>query len=140
MGLPATTSFMKWTSSEGNKRGTGTSGMTTHIQNSCQAERFFSALAALIGYLRSNMLASKVERMMFIRLNRHLVETRSTTWTPQNAQARARVAKSAQNRRRRCRRGQACRLTLPYRCYEWPCEWYTLSIDLTRQHANGVYC
>ena len=79
--LPATTSFMKRIPSEGNKRGTGTSGMTTHIQNSCQ-ERDFSALAHLIGGLRSNMLASKVERMMFIRLNRHLVVARSTSWTP----------------------------------------------------------
>ena len=57
--------------------------MTTHIQNSCQAERYFSELAHLIGDLRSNMLASKVERMMFIRLNRHLVVTRSTSWTLQ---------------------------------------------------------
>ena len=31
------------------------------------------------------------------------------------------------DRRRRSRRGQACRLTLPYRCHEWPCEWYPLS-------------
>ena len=38
---------------------------------SCQAERNFSALAHLIGDLRRSMLASKVERMMFIRLNRH---------------------------------------------------------------------
>ena len=78
-GTAATTSFMKWTPSEGNKRRTGTSGMTTHIQNSCQAERNFSALAHLIGDLRSNMLASKVERVMFIRLNRHLVVMRSTS-------------------------------------------------------------
>ena len=78
-GLPATTSFMKWTPSEGNKRGTGTSSMTTHIQNSCQAEGNFSALAHLIGDLRSNMLASKVERMMFTWLNRHLVLTRFTS-------------------------------------------------------------
>ena len=58
--------------------------MTTHIQNcySCQAERNFSALAHLIGDLRSNVFASKVKRMMFIRLNRHLVVTRSTNWTP----------------------------------------------------------
>ena len=55
MGLLATTSFMKWTPSEGNKRGTG-SGMTIHIQNGCQAELNFSALAHLIGDLRSNML------------------------------------------------------------------------------------
>ena len=53
--------------------------MTTHIQNSCQAERNFSALAHLIGDLRSNMLASKVERVMFVRLNMHLVVTRSTS-------------------------------------------------------------
>ena len=41
---------------------------------SCQAERNFSALTNLIGDLRSNMLASKVERMMFIRLNKHMVD------------------------------------------------------------------
>ena len=41
---------------------------------SCQAERNFSALANLIGDLRSNMLASKVELMMFIRLNKHMVD------------------------------------------------------------------
>ncbi|CAN0031444.1 unnamed protein product, partial [Ascophyllum nodosum] len=35
----------------------------------CQAERNFSALTHLIGDLRSRMLASKVERMVFIRLN-----------------------------------------------------------------------
>ena len=67
--------LMKWTPAEGNKRGTGTSGITAHIQNSCQAERNFSALAHLIGDLRSNMLASKVERMMFIGLSKHLVVT-----------------------------------------------------------------
>ena len=75
---------MKWTPSEGNNRVTGISGMTTHIQNSFQTERNFSVLAHLIqfGDLRSNMLASKVERMMFTRLNRQLVVTRSTNWTP----------------------------------------------------------
>ena len=40
--------------------------------------------ANLIGNLRSNMLASKVERMMFIRLNTHMVD-----------EEKARVAKSA---------------------------------------------
>ena len=41
---------------------------------SYQAERTFSALAHfIIGDLRSRMLASKFERMMFIRLNRHLI-------------------------------------------------------------------
>ena len=52
----------------GQQEGDATSGMTTHIQNSCQAERNFSALAHLIGGLRSNMVASKVERMMFLSL------------------------------------------------------------------------
>ena len=37
---------------------------------SCQAERNFSTLSNLIGSLRSSMLPSKVERMMFLRLNR----------------------------------------------------------------------
>ena len=37
---------------------------------SCQAERNFSALAFLIGSLRSSMLPGKVERLMFLRLNR----------------------------------------------------------------------
>ena len=41
---------------------------------SCQAERNFSALVHLIGDLRSRILASKVERMMFIRLKRHLID------------------------------------------------------------------
>ena len=62
---------------------------------SCQAERIFSALAHLIGDLRSRMIASKVERIMFIRLNRHLIdEVRELDAAV--AQARARVAKSAQ--------------------------------------------
>ena len=41
---------------------------------SCQAERNSSELANLIGDLRSRMLASKVKRMMFVRLNKHMVE------------------------------------------------------------------
>ena len=61
---------------------------------SCQAERKFSALANLIGDLRSNMLASKVERMMFIRLNKHMVdEVRDLDAA--KAKAQARLAKSA---------------------------------------------
>ena len=87
--------LIKWTPSEGYKRGTATSGMATHIQNNCQAQPNFSALAHLIGDLRSNMLTSKVERMMFIRLNRHLVDE-GHELDAANAQARARVAKSAQ--------------------------------------------
>ena len=61
---------------------------------SCQAERNVSALAHLIGDLRSSMLANKVERIMFTRLNRHVIdEVRELDAAI--AQARARVAKSA---------------------------------------------
>ena len=73
----------------------GTSGITTHIQNSLSGRAQFSALGHLIGDLRSNILASKVERMMFILLNRHLVDEVHEL-DAANAQARARVAKSAQ--------------------------------------------
>ena len=60
----------------------------------CQAESNFSALANLIGDLRSNMLASKVERMMFNRLNKHMVdEVRDLDAA--KAKARDRLAKSA---------------------------------------------
>ena len=86
--------LMKWTPSE-DKRGTGTSGMTTHIQNSLSGRaQFFSACPPHCD-LRSNMIACKVERMMFIRLNRHLVDE-GHELDAANAQARARVAKSAQ--------------------------------------------
>ena len=62
---------------------------------SFQAERKILALAHLIGDLRSSILASKVERMMFVRLNRPLIdEVRELDAAV--AQARARVAKSAQ--------------------------------------------
>eukprot|EP00904_Undaria_pinnatifida_P011822 jgi/Undpi1/7770/HiC_scaffold_23.g10243.m1 len=40
---------------------------------SCQAVRNFSALAFLIGTMRSSMLPGKVERMMFLRLNRLVI-------------------------------------------------------------------
>ena len=40
---------------------------------SCQAERNFSALALLIRTMRSSMLPHKVERMMFLRLNRLVI-------------------------------------------------------------------
>ena len=69
--------------------------MTTHTPSSCQAERNFSGLAHLIGDLRSNMLASKVKRMMFIRLNRQVVDKVHEVDVA-NAQARDRVAKRAQ--------------------------------------------
>ena len=50
--------------------------------------------ANLIGNLRSNMLASKVERMLFIRLNKHMVdEVRDLDAA--KAKAKARVVKSA---------------------------------------------
>ena len=61
---------------------------------SCQAEHNFSALAHLIGDLRSSMLTSKVERMMFSRLNRPLIdEVRELDVAV--TQAPARVTKSA---------------------------------------------
>ena len=63
---------------------------------SCQAERNFSALAHLIGDLRSSMLASKVERMMFIRLNRYLIDEARELDVAVAQQARASVAKIAQ--------------------------------------------
>ena len=53
-----------------------------------------SALANLIGDLRSSMLASKVERMMFIRLNKHMVdEVRDLDAA--KGKEKARVGKSA---------------------------------------------
>ena len=58
---------------------------------SCQAELIFSAPAYLFGYLHSRMLTNKVERMMFIRLNRNLVDEVSDL-DAAVAQARARVA------------------------------------------------
>ena len=62
---------------------------------SCQAKRNFSALGHLIGHLRCNMLARKVDRMMLIQLNRHLVdEVRELDAAV--AQARAKASKSAQ--------------------------------------------
>ena len=86
--------FMKRTPSEGNERGKETSALTTNIQNSCQAERIFLALAHSIGDLRTNMIASKVKRMMSIRLNRRLVDEVHEL-DALNAQARARVTKNA---------------------------------------------
>ena len=86
---------MKRTPSERNERGRETSALTTNIQNSCQAERIFFALAHSIGDLRTNMIASKVKRMMSIRLNRHLVDEVHEL-DALNAQARARVTKIAQ--------------------------------------------
>ena len=59
---------------------------------SCQAERKFSALAHLIDDLCSSMLASKAERMMFIQLNRHLIDE-VREFDAAVAHARARVAK-----------------------------------------------
>ena len=51
-------------------------------------------LAYLIVDLRSRMLASKIECMMFIRLSRHLIDEVCELGAAV-AQARARVAKSA---------------------------------------------
>ena len=43
------------------------------VATSCQAERNFSALALLIGNMRSSMGAFKVEQMMFLRLNQRCI-------------------------------------------------------------------
>ena len=61
---------------------------------SCQAERNFSALANLVGDLRSNLLASKVEHMMFIQLNKHMVDE-VRYLDAAKAKEKARVTKSA---------------------------------------------
>ena len=67
---------------------------------SCQAERIFSALANLIGDLRSNMLASKVERMMFMRLNKHMVdEVHDLDAAKSKAKASAKQSATAQQER-----------------------------------------
>ena len=63
---------------------------------SCQAERSFSALSHLIGHLRCNMLPRKVERIVFIRLKRHLAaEVRELDAAV--AQARVAATKTAQS-------------------------------------------
>ena len=61
---------------------------------SCQAERNFSALALLIGNMRSSMGACKVEQMMFLRLNQRCI--------PEIA-AYNRVIDRQQARRNQCR-------------------------------------
>ena len=61
---------------------------------SCQAERNFSALALLIGNVRSSMGAFKVEQMMFLRLNQRCI--------PEIA-AYNRVIDRQQARRNQCR-------------------------------------
>ena len=78
----------------------------------------FSALAHLIGDLHSSMLASMVERMMFIRLNRHLIdEVRELDATV--AQARARVAKSAKKSVAAQKERSNIWVALPPRYHEW---------------------
>ena len=60
----------------------------------CQVESNFSALANLIGDRRSNMLARKVEPMMFNQLNKHMVdEVRDLDAA--KAKTKDRLAKSA---------------------------------------------
>ena len=94
---------------------------------SCQAERNVSALAHLIGYLRRRLLESKAEHMVFIRLNRQLIgEGRDLDAAV--AQARARVAKSAQiSVVAQEERSDTCRLTLPYKYHQWSCGSYLSS-------------
>ena len=60
---------------------------------SCQAERNFSALALLIGFMRSSMGAFKVEKIAFLRLNQRCI--------PEIA-AYSRVIDRQQARRNQC--------------------------------------
>ena len=47
----------------------------SHIDaTSCQAERNFSALSALLGDLQSNLGRRKVEMMMLLKLNQQLIQ------------------------------------------------------------------
>ena len=88
-----------------------------------QAERIFSALAHLIGDLCGRMLVSKVERMMFIRLNMHLIgEVRKLDAAV--PQARARVAKSAQESVAAQEERSNMSVDLTYRYHKWSCELY----------------
>ena len=109
---------------------------------SCQAERNFSALAHLIDDVRSRMLARKVERMMFIRLNRHLIdEVRDSDATV--AQARARVAMSTQIFLAAQEERPNIRLTLPYRYHKWSCGSYPSSAypcSVFSRHLVVVVC
>ena len=63
---------------------------------SCQTERNFSALALLIGNMRSSMGAFKVEQMMLLRLNQRCI--------PEIA-AYNRIIDTQQARRNQCREG-----------------------------------
>ena len=62
---------------------------------SCQAERNFSALALLIGNMRSSMGAFKVEQIMFLRLNQRCI--------PEIVAYYSRVIDGQQARRNQCR-------------------------------------
>ena len=69
---------------------------------SCQSERNFSALAHLIGDLRSSILPGKVEQMLFIRLNKQFVGVKELDAAVK--QVKSRVATKAANLKGR-RRG-----------------------------------
>ena len=57
---------------------------------SCEAERNISALTHLFGYLRINILTSREENIMFIRVNSHLMdEVRGLDAAVEQARARA---------------------------------------------------
>ena len=60
------------------------------MATSCQAERNVSVLTHLFGYLRSNVIVSKEENIMFIRLTSHLMdEVRELDAAVEQARARA---------------------------------------------------
>lgn len=63
---------------------------------SCQAKQHFSAPALLVDDLCSNMLASEVERIMFIKPNRHVIDEARELDTALE-QAQARVPMKVQN-------------------------------------------
>ena len=64
------------------------------IRPSALFQRSPTLSAICVGDLRSSMLASTVERMMFIRLNKHMVDD-VRDFDAAKAKAKARVAKSA---------------------------------------------
>ena len=72
------------------------------------------------------MLTSKVERMVFTRLNRHLVDEVHEL-DAANAQARAKVAKSAQKSATAQQERSSMSVDFALKMSRMACEWYPLS-------------
>ena len=68
---------------------------------SCQAERNFSALAFLIGHLRSTTAPGKVERLMFLRLNRLFIPTSRLSTTPSKRRKQRQIGARRELRKKR---------------------------------------